>query len=228
MARKPEIVKAAARLFRFARLRYRTRSGFGEISDQPAFDPEFEAHFRERIKSVKLYLEFGSGASTILAARAGVRTICVESDRRFADAVRMSLAKDALTKVIDVDIGFTEEWGYPVFINPTARRLTRWCEYTERALAEIDCTKQFPDMVLVDGRFRVACALAVADRAKQLNQATIIYVDDYVGRPHYKIMEDYLGPPVIIGRTACFALQPETIANSLSAAVIKNAHCDFR
>lgn len=61
-------------LKRAAKLRWATRGGF-TVGDVPEFHPDAVAWFRQRIGEVRHYIEYGSGASTVLAARAGVRTI---------------------------------------------------------------------------------------------------------------------------------------------------------
>lgn len=209
------------------RLRSRTIGGL-IVSESPAFDPEFEFHFRSTIARARYYLEFGSGASTLLAARSGTRTICIESDRRFARAVSKSVAFSDRVTVCHVDIGLTEEWGNPVFAKPTRKRLTRWSRYTGAAFDLIAADDGFPDMVLVDGRFRVACVLATAYHALQAGATTTVYLDDYSLRPHYKVVENYLGKPKMIGRAASFDIVPESLDPSALLRALSYAHADIR
>lgn len=228
MSKLPQSLQDMRALKRALRLKWSgMRSGI-TISDQPAFDPEFEKLFRDKIRNVGFYLEFGSGASTLLAARAGVETICVESDLNFADAVQNAVGKDAPVTIIHSDIGMTEEWGYPVFTRPTPQHHARWRNYTEKAFAKVASTGRFPDMILVDGRFRRACALASAYHALQAAAETVIHVDDYVGRDHYRSIEEHLGTPEITGRTACFRITADTIRRAITPEIINKAHEDVR
>lgn len=228
MSKLPQSLRDMRALWRAMRLKSSGRRNGITISDQPAFDPEFEALFRDQIQNVRFYLEFGSGASTLLAARAGVETICVESDLNFAQAVRDAVGKQAPVTVIHSDIGMTEEWGYPVFTRPTAGHHARWRNYTEKAFDQVAATGRFPDMILVDGRFRRACALASAYRARQAGAETVIHVDDYVGRDHYASIEDYLGTPQITGRTACFRITSGNGQPEITPEIIAKAHEDVR
>ncbi|QTD56252.1 hypothetical protein [Parasphingorhabdus cellanae] len=199
-----------------------------QIPDQPAFDPEFDSLFREKIQQAQYYLEFGSGASTVLAAKAGVKTLCVETDRKYSDAVRKKVGVKAPVTIIYSDIGLTEEWGYPVFTRPSMIKYARWRNYTEKAFAQIEQSEKFPDMVLVDGRFRVACALATAYHAVEAKANCSLYIDDYVGRPHYEQVEGFLGAPKIVGRTACFSIGPGLLKQDITQDVIHEVHKDFR
>ncbi|SIN60485.1 hypothetical protein SAMN02745824_0675 [Parasphingorhabdus marina DSM 22363] len=228
MSKLPQSFQDMRALGRAMRLKWSgIRSGI-TISDQPAFDPDFEALFREQIQNVQFYLEFGSGASTLIAARAGVETICVESDRKFAQAVSDAVGKDAPVTIIHSDIGMTEDWGYPVFTRPTAKHHQRWRNYTEKAFAQVASTGRFPDLILVDGRFRRACALASAYEAVQAGAETVIHVDDYVGRDHYAAVEDYLGTPEITGRTACFRISADTLRQDITPEILHKVHEDIR
>ncbi|GAA0482266.1 hypothetical protein GCM10009096_25760 [Parasphingorhabdus litoris] len=228
MSKYPQIVNDARALWRAIRLRGFSSSSDITIPDQPAFDPEFDALFREEIQKSEFYLEFGSGASTVLAAKAGVETICVESDQNYADAVRRKVGTGAPVTIIHSDIGLTEEWGYPVFTRPSETRHKRWRNYTEKAFAKIGQSNRFPDMILVDGRFRIACAMASAHHAQKAKASCTLYIDDYVGRPHYLVVEDYLGSPEIIGRTACFSLVPGQLKQEITHDLVHEFHKDFR
>lgn len=228
MSKLPQSIRDMRALRRALRLKWSGKRNGITISDQPAFDPDFEALFRSQIRDVEFYLEFGSGASTLLAARADVETICVESDQNFAQAVRDAVGKDAPVTVIHSDIGMTEEWGYPVFTRPTLAHHQRWRNYTEKAFAKVAATGRFPDMILVDGRFRRACALASAYEAQEAGVETVIHVDDYVGRDHYSSIEEYLGTPQITGRTACFQVTAGTIRSEITPEIINKAHEDVR
>ena len=228
MSKLPQSLQDIRALGRAMRLKWSgIRDGI-TISDHPAFDPEFEALFRDQIQNVQFYLEFGSGASTLIAARAGVETICVESDRRFAQAVRNAVGKDAPVTIIHSDIGMTEEWGYPVFTRPTAKHHRRWRNYTEKAFTHVASTGRFPDLILVDGRFRRACALTSAYQAQLVSAETVIHVDDYVGRDHYAAIEEFLGPPELTGRSACFRVGVEPVGREITPDIIANAQEDIR
>ena len=50
---------------------------------------------------------------------------------------------------------------------------------------------EVPDLVLIDGRFRVACLMATVLHTKP---GTTILFDDYYDRPYYQVTEPMLTP----------------------------------
>ena len=145
-----------------------------------------EAGFLQRhLDRARHYLEFGAGVSTGLASRTrGIESIdTVESSRDFIEGplleepgVREALSAGRL-KIHQVDIGPTGAWGGPV--DPSTR--SRWPDYSSRIFGEVADW----DLVLVDGRFRVACALAVLLRGPA--HATVL-VHDFWCRPEYFVL----------------------------------------
>lgn len=211
---------------RAVKLRWQTRNGFS-VSDVPAFDAETDSWFRERIATVSHYVEFGSGASTILAARQGVRTISMESDPRYAKAVRAALPEDAPVVILDAKLGLTEYWGYPVATRQTEPHLESWLNYARQPLYDAAREGWTPDLVLVDGRFRCACALAAAQAVQLAGAKAEILFDDYAGRPYYSWIEQHLAAPQMVGRAALFTIGPD-LSVEVSDALIAEAARDFR
>jgi hypothetical protein len=105
------------------------------------------------------YLEFGSGLSTFFALDEGVE-MCwsVELDPRWVERMRSFLdirkAEAAGRLVLHyADIGAVGEWGIPFSDSPQAK----WNRYPLEIWDRIPAP---PDLVFVDGRFRLACCLA--------------------------------------------------------------------
>lgn len=174
---------------------------------EPHFDEVTAGWFAREIGRAAFYLEFGSGGSTILASKTGVRTISVEGDRFYAKVVRAAL-KSGSVQMITPDLGITKEWSFPLI--PTASKGLRYVQ-APFALMGSD----FPDLVLVDGRYRVASALETARRARLHGTLTKLLLDDYDDRPQYHVVEDYLGPPTAIGRAALFVVGEREIPSEL-------------
>jgi len=148
-------------------------------------------------------LEFGSGGSTVVAAEAGKRVTSVESDKDWAQMMRDWFAAHpplGQVEIIWSDIGPTKEWGHPVDDSG-------WKGFARYPLAVWDMPGfTHPDVVLVDGRFRLGCALGAAFR---ITRPVTLFFDDYANRPRYHLIEEYLGAPVaIMGRMARFDLTP--------------------
>lgn len=173
------------------------------VPQSPAM-PELEVSaLRDYLGQASSYLEYGSGGSTLLAARTGVRTIySVESDPVFRGAVLAAFKQqhgaDGIRLFsIHVDIGPTQHWGYPV----DAACAARWPLYPEAPWRLAEQHRDAPDLILIDGRFRVASFLMSLCMAKP---GTVILFDDYADRPHYHLVERYCPVAAMHGRMAAF------------------------
>lgn len=197
------------------------------ITRQPAFDPETEKWFLNRIGSVKSYLEYGAGASTLLVSDASIPTISIESDHNYADAVRAALPKGHRTKIVAANIGRTGHWGYPLWTFKTKGALRRWQTYPEAGAHELANCMTFPDLALIDGRFRIACCLTVVKAAIEHNRETQILFDDYALRPQYAVVEQVLGVPESIGRARVFNINPARISLKTVKTLLDAAYADF-
>jgi len=184
-----------------------------EVPPEPFMDPESAARFNDELEAAKLYLEFGSGGSTMAATRVGVPTVSVENDPKFAAAVKKAAGRNVT--LLAVDTGVTGATGFPLFRRPSSARIARWRRYVEAPFSILD--ERFPDLILVDGRWRVACALEAARRAKLAGEAPLIMVDDYRGRAHYAVIETHLGRPEMVGRSAWFRISDQTPSVPISA-----------
>lgn len=174
---------------------------------KPAFAPMLsfpvaEAEFiREAYAKAERIVEYGSGGSTLLAAELGKPVLSVESDRNWADMINARLADNFASvqaQVIHVDIGKTGSWGKPVGTKG-------FRNYSAYALAVWDRVTTAPDLVLIDGRFRLACFCATLMR---MTRPTRVIVDDFEGRPAYAPMLKLADPVLSVGRLRVFDLQP--------------------
>ncbi len=198
-----------------------------DVPDQPHFDPVSTEPFLAMLAGARFYLEFGSGGSTVAAARQGIETVTVENDRYFAKAVKTKIGAKAPNTMVVIDTGITVEWSFPLFTEKTEARVRQWSSYVDTPLEMVTRSKGiFPDLILVDGRFRKACALACAARAIEEGAATTICFDDYLERAWYHDVEEYLGKPEMIGRMAVFKVLPQDKAPPSEA--IRDAILDPR
>ncbi len=184
-----------------------TKYLFGyRVPATPHFDEPGLILFRDILSRTTRYLEYGMGASTVMAWQTADVVVAVESDARMLAAVRSTLASSRrnprLSRFIHADIGFTKEWGKPVFTRPTRRRLARWEHYAMAPWAFLKQHAIVPDTILIDGRFRVACALASLLNLEQ-GSPCLLLVDDYGDRPHYRVLENFADR---VGTQGCMAL----------------------
>ena len=192
-------------VYHATRLRWSQVAHGIKISDAPSFDAEGLAAFKKGLAGARVYLEYGAGGSTVLASRSVQKLFCVESDAWFLRAVERKLRTTGSVSenhFLHANIGLTEFWGKPAFTNYSAGRLRRWTRYPQLPWKALQAAALVPDMILIDGRFRVACML---ECLIQLNdQSTLIYFDDYFDRASYAIVERFADMVDRAGRMAIF------------------------
>jgi hypothetical protein len=165
------------------------------------------AHVEQRLKDSKVFLEYGAGQSTMLAGTLAVKNIySVESDKEWLATVGyrfFSKFIDSEFTPVAINIGETETYGYPK--HRTAA--LNFPQYAFAVWSLMESGSISPDLILIDGRFRVSCFLASIAFAKP---NTIILFDDYTERPWYKIVENIICPEKIVGRLAEFR-RPDSV-----------------
>jgi hypothetical protein len=203
------------KLTALARFLYLQRIKGFDPPKTPLLDDESEAWLAKRLKSTKLFLEFGSGGSTVMANRLGVPSVTVESDRFYAAVVRKALPSPRRARILTPRMGVTREWGMPVL--GKARKGPRYVH------APFDLLKDaFPDLIFVDGRYRVACVLETARQAAEAHCKSTVLLDDYEDRPSYHVLEKHLGKPERIGRAASFMIGERSIPEDTVLSHIDN------
>ncbi|MFM1848121.1 MAG: hypothetical protein RL417_1595 [Pseudomonadota bacterium] len=192
------------------------------VPSTPHFDEVSTPFFVERLRNARTYLEFGSGGSTFLAAELGKNFTTIESDRFFLRSVERKIVsagysiKAPSQRLLAVDIGLTEAWGVPVCRKATPARLPLWRRYFTAPWK--GDPSFFPDLILVDGRFRVACSLSTALQLADRSDWTLLF-DDYAGRPHYQAVEEFLTLSEMVGRMAVFTPKPGVSPDALKCAL---------
>ncbi len=214
------------RLWELTQFFYNQRVVGFSVPDDPWFDDDSSSNFRTLMARAKSYVEYGAGGSTVLADRTDVPTITVEGDRYFAQAVQKKIRDRSSVELLVADIGTTVEWGAPMFKNLTPKRRARWLSYVDAPYKTLkSLNRSLPDLVLVDGRMRRACALESIRQAQEGDQAVTLCFDDYVPREHYKTVEDWLGKPQIVGRMAIFESER---AKPITREIVLEAARDWR
>jgi protein O-GlcNAc transferase len=131
------------------------------------------------LERAEIIVEYGSGGSTLLAVKSGAKKIIsIEGNRKWVSRLRRNW-RIRLAEILGrldlryVNIGPVTGWSMPK--GQVGRHL--WSAY---ALAPWR-TGISADLVLVDGRFRVAC---IAQTVLNSSRATIV-VHDFWNRPYY-------------------------------------------
>jgi len=178
-----------------------------KVPDVPFFDSESTTEwFTSQLQKAHFYLEFGSGGSTYWAAKHHKPFFTVDSDPYFLNAVKNKIARagyldEKLQTYCYANIGLTKGWGHPlIFGRLSQKRRQAFSGYSNFPSTN---TAEPPDLILVDGRFRVACALKAIKALEAASNWTLV-IDDYTDRPHYHVIENFMQPDRFVGRMAVF------------------------
>lgn len=170
-----------------------------KIYNQPWFGSSTATDwFLDTIKNTDRYLEFGTGGSTYTAAKFGVEFVAVDSDREFLHAVEKKITDEGFADpmrqaFVHADIGKTGGRGRPLhWKTADSERLDAFRRYSDPPAQSLAGGKT-PHFVLVDGRFRVACALK-ALRMLHGRDGWTLAVDDYARRRKYHVITEFAEP----------------------------------
>lgn len=122
------------------------------------------------------YFEFGSGGSTNVASYYKLKVYSVESDILWHNKLKESNI-NATYLTIDLKTK-PNGWGYPG--NNTS--VGDWKKYFQAYQSKYNA-----DIIFIDGRFRVICAL---DIFQKIRNDTLVLIHDY-NRNIYHILENY-------------------------------------
>ena len=176
-----------------------SQSGIEPIDvNAPLFDGD-DLLFKSLAAKCRTYAEYGCGASTVWILRnTSARVHCVDSSRDWIDHVRAQSDAGDRLHAQWADLGPVGKGGRPV----SYARRAGFSAYTDWFWQQ-DIA---PDLVLIDGRFRVCCFLTAL---KHSAAGTKILFDDYTNRAHYHVVEEFIAPQSTCGRQALF-VRPET------------------
>jgi len=156
--------------------------------------------FKKSTVDIKIYGEYGCGQSTTWILRnSSSKVISVDSSEEWVKKVK-NKNKNYHSKLIInyIDLGKLGDWGRPKsYIN-----CSNFSDYIEYIWKQ----SEKPQLVLVDGRFRVCCFLT---SLKFAEAGTKIIFDDYVNRPHYHFIEKYVPRIEECGRQCLFVVPPK-------------------
>ncbi|MFM6451175.1 MAG: hypothetical protein ACKPH7_05130, partial [Planktothrix sp.] len=125
--------------------------------------------------------EFGAGGSTGLAIKTGVKQLySVESNLEFIKKLQeytliQKAVEEGQVQFFHINIGLVGVWGYP----RDRSSQENWPKYYSDIWKEVS---QPIDLVFIDGRFRVACAL---QSLSHIHQNAKVIMHDFWDRPSY-------------------------------------------
>ena len=165
------------------------------IDNSILFDGD-DSLFKNLILDVKTYFEYGCGKSTeYMYKKSNASIFSVDTSKAWA-AKTLNLSKDSNNDRLNVkwiDVGDVADWGYPISFEKKQNfvKYANW--FWNLGLK--------PDLVVIDGRFRILCFLTTI---KFATIGTKIIFDDYTNRPFYHIVEEFLKIKDTCGRQALF------------------------
>jgi len=183
-----------------------------DLADQARLFDGDDHMFQREILSCQVYGEYGCGASAVwVAHHTAAKIVSVDSSAEWIAKVELETKSHREKLHIDrVDLGEIAAWGYPT----TYRYRSRFHDYVASPWRH----GVKPDLVLIDGRFRVACFLHSLLTAES---GTRLIFDDYNNRPHYHLVEEFCPVKEREGRQALF-LVPDQLDRS--AIVVEAEH----
>ena len=163
--------------------------------DQVLFDGD-DKLFKDLIKNIDTYFEYGCGKSTEYVYKyTNCNIYSVDTDQSWVKIAQQFTngKKDNRLNIDWIDVGKVEEWGYPI----TYAKRKYFFNYANNFYKK----NYKPDLVLIDGRLRVFCFLTTLRHAPI---GTKIIFDDYTNRPIYHVAEEFSPLLDKCGRQALF------------------------
>ena len=142
--------------------------------------------FYRYLDKATVYFEYGSGGSTYQAnLRPNIQKIyTVESDKTWMNKLNSSINNTKITYIYNEMGTKPRTWGYP---NKKCEK-SKLVNYSEniRNLSVEERSKI--DLVMIDGRFQVACCLKCFE---VINDGCYIAFDDFLNRKKYHVVLNY-------------------------------------
>ena len=163
------------------------------INDKMILFDGDDSLFKKYLKNCDVYFEYGVGNSTrYLINNTKAKIVAVDTDKKWINTIDVLRRKEDI--IINwVDLGELENWGRP----KSYLHRDKFFDY----ISGVWNFNLKADLILIDGRFRVACFLYSIMCA---DEGTIIFFDDYVDRGYYHIVEDIIPKSDCCGRQAMF------------------------
>jgi hypothetical protein len=174
------------------------------------FDGDDEL-FKKLILSIKVYGEYGCGKSTsFVLHNTNAKVLSVDSSKVWIDRIIATAIDKSRLDCLWVDLGEIGDWGTP--INYKMRKNIP--DY----IKSIWQRSEKPELVLIDGRFRVACFLYSLLHAKP---GSILVFDDYICRPKYHLIEEFVSLQSVCGRQGIFKVPSDINRNEIEKELAK-------
>ena len=118
--------------------------------------------FLKNLKQCRSYFEYGAGNSTIIAHKLRKIYLSAESDKNFS----LYLKKFLKLNILENNFGIVKFYSRPLFEKIRKKELKKKSLKYAKSIKTFIKKHKFPDLILIDGRCRVLCALMIH---KELN-----------------------------------------------------------
>lgn len=157
------------------------------------------------------YGEYGLGKSTVwMSYNFRGPIISVDSSVTWFNRVNILINRNKSILSKWVDLGDVGDWGRPLSYD----QHTKFNEYTDWIWSH----DQKPNVILIDGRFRVCCFFTCLLNTQP---GDYIFFDDYVDRKHYHYVENFLKPIQYCGRQAVFKISEKLDAQMRKSIMVE-------
>ena len=163
-----------SKLFFKKKIKLTKKINFGNITTN--------SFFLDKLKKSKFYFEYGSGSSTLIANDLNKKFISIELDKKYYLELKKKIKND---QVKFFNIGPVGEFSYPIF--KLKKKIVNYINSIDTYLSDED----YPDLILIDGRFRIACCLNILKHIQKKSLKVLILLDDYEKRESYKILNKF-------------------------------------
>ena len=191
----------------------------GNSQSKKNYKHEATNFFKNEINKSNIYLEYGSGKTTLLAKKLEKDFYSIESDKNFYKYLKKKLNNS--DRLILKDFGYTSYWSFPINFETKKEKLYKVANsYSNDILKELEKKNKIPDLILVDGRYRVLVGLHLYNFFKnKKNKYKIIFDDLTSKRDYYNILHDYFDIKIISGRIG--VTEKTKINNNIEADIHK-------
>jgi len=179
---------------------------YDEISDKINFgSKKADIFFKKNLKKSKYYFEYGSGNSTILSKKYKKKFLSIETDKSFYRFIK----KKGIREILYYNIGPTKYYSIPIL--PLILIQEKIKKYANSINLFKKKFKKNPDLILIDGRFRVYVTLTVLFffLKNKITGKTIIIIDDFKYRKNYQIIKKIIKVR-LIGRMGIIEINKKT------------------
>ena len=142
--------------------------------------------FYRYLKNINIYFEYGSGGSTYQASILNniKKIYSIESDIQWQNHLKQTITNPNVDYIYNEMDTQPNTWGGPGKNATNIQKLN----YSNQITKLNNEAQGSIDLVLIDGRFRVACCLKCYDIIKD---DCLIVFDDFLDRPIYHIVLDF-------------------------------------